>query len=79
VAARTSPTRLPPNKTAKPSHHYEGELVIVISKRVRRLTAKDTPNYILGHTIGNDVSEWVPGINQMIKQGWGRASSTSPR
>ncbi len=45
---------IPPEAAAV---HYEGELVIVISKRARRLTAKETPNYILGYTIGNDVSE----------------------
>ncbi len=37
--------------------HYEGELVIVIGKRAKNVTAADAPNYIFGYTCGNDVSE----------------------
>ncbi len=37
--------------------HYEGELVIVIGKRARNVTAKDAPAYVFGVTAGNDVSE----------------------
>ncbi|MEM7342887.1 MAG: fumarylacetoacetate hydrolase family protein [Chloroflexota bacterium] len=37
--------------------HYEGELVIVIGKTARNVTVEDAPNYILGVTAGNDVTE----------------------
>jgi len=37
--------------------HYEGELVIVIGRKAQNVTAADAPNYILGVTAGNDVSE----------------------
>jgi 2-keto-4-pentenoate hydratase/2-oxohepta-3-ene-1,7-dioic acid hydratase in catechol pathway len=37
--------------------HYEGELVIVIGKRSRRITPEQARANILGYTIGNDVSE----------------------
>lgn len=36
--------------------HYEGELVIVIGKPARRVTAAEAPNFILGYTCANDVS-----------------------
>ena len=37
--------------------HYEGELVIVISKLSRRVTPEQARQNILGYTCGNDVSE----------------------
>jgi 2-keto-4-pentenoate hydratase/2-oxohepta-3-ene-1,7-dioic acid hydratase in catechol pathway len=37
--------------------HYEGELVVVIGRRAKNVTVADAPNYILGVTAGNDVSE----------------------
>ncbi|MBI2171136.1 MAG: fumarylacetoacetate hydrolase family protein [Chloroflexi bacterium] len=37
--------------------HYEGELVIVIGKKARRITAEQASQHILGYTCGNDVSE----------------------
>jgi 2-keto-4-pentenoate hydratase/2-oxohepta-3-ene-1,7-dioic acid hydratase in catechol pathway len=37
--------------------HYEGELVIVIGKAVRRVSATEAPSCIFGYTCGNDVSE----------------------
>lgn len=36
---------------------YEGELVAVIGKRCRNVSEADALNYVLGYTIGNDVSE----------------------
>ena len=36
---------------------YEGELVVVIGKRCRRVTEAEALDYVLGYTIGNDVSE----------------------
>ncbi len=37
--------------------HYEGELVIVIGKEARNVSVAAAPEYILGVTAGNDVSE----------------------
>jgi 2-keto-4-pentenoate hydratase/2-oxohepta-3-ene-1,7-dioic acid hydratase in catechol pathway len=42
---------------------YEGELVVVIGKRGRRVAQADALDYVFGYTIGNDVSEraWQRG------------------
>jgi 2-keto-4-pentenoate hydratase/2-oxohepta-3-ene-1,7-dioic acid hydratase in catechol pathway len=37
--------------------HYEGELVIVVGKRAKRVAEADAAQYIFGVTAGNDVSE----------------------
>jgi 2-keto-4-pentenoate hydratase/2-oxohepta-3-ene-1,7-dioic acid hydratase in catechol pathway len=37
--------------------HYEGELVIVIGKKTRKVSASEAKNCIVGCTCGNDVSE----------------------
>jgi 2-keto-4-pentenoate hydratase/2-oxohepta-3-ene-1,7-dioic acid hydratase in catechol pathway len=37
--------------------HYEGELVVVIGRQARHVKEEDASSYILGYTIGNDVSE----------------------
>jgi 2-keto-4-pentenoate hydratase/2-oxohepta-3-ene-1,7-dioic acid hydratase in catechol pathway len=37
--------------------HYEGELVIIIGKRARRIPSEKAAEYIFGYTCGNDVSE----------------------
>ncbi len=37
--------------------HYEGELVIVIGREAHNVSAAEAPDYILGVTAGNDVSE----------------------
>jgi 2-keto-4-pentenoate hydratase/2-oxohepta-3-ene-1,7-dioic acid hydratase in catechol pathway len=37
--------------------HYEGELVVVIGKETRRVTAEEAEKNIFGFTCGNDVSE----------------------
>jgi len=36
---------------------YEGELVVVIGKKVKHLTRENALDCVLGYTIGNDVSE----------------------
>lgn len=36
---------------------YEGELVVVIGKEARHVSETDALRYVLGYTIGNDVSE----------------------
>jgi 2-keto-4-pentenoate hydratase/2-oxohepta-3-ene-1,7-dioic acid hydratase in catechol pathway len=50
--------------------HFEGELVIVIGKHARRISAVEAPGHIFGYTCGNDVSErdWQRGDLQ-----WWRA------
>jgi 2-keto-4-pentenoate hydratase/2-oxohepta-3-ene-1,7-dioic acid hydratase in catechol pathway len=45
---------LPPDTT---SVQYEGELVVVIGKQAKYLTEDNALSYILGYTIGNDISE----------------------
>ena len=37
--------------------HYEGELVVVIGKKVKHLTEDNAMSCVFGYTIGNDVSE----------------------
>jgi 2-keto-4-pentenoate hydratase/2-oxohepta-3-ene-1,7-dioic acid hydratase in catechol pathway len=37
--------------------HYEGELVVVIGRRARRVSRERAPDYVLGYTCGNDVTE----------------------
>ncbi|HET8549951.1 MAG TPA: fumarylacetoacetate hydrolase family protein [Bryobacteraceae bacterium] len=53
--------------------HYEGELVLVIGKRVRNATAEQARDAIFGVTCGNDVSErdWQGGANKDLQ--WWRA------
>ncbi len=48
------PIIIPPEAEAV---HYEGELVVVIGKRSRRITPEQARRNILGYTCGNDVSE----------------------
>ena len=42
---------------------YEGELVVVIGKQCKRVSEAEALDYVLGYTIGNDVSErtWQRG------------------
>jgi 2-keto-4-pentenoate hydratase/2-oxohepta-3-ene-1,7-dioic acid hydratase in catechol pathway len=53
--------------------HYEGELVVVIGKKVKHLTEQNAFDCIFGYTIGNDVSErtW-----QKADRGLWRAKNT---
>jgi 2-keto-4-pentenoate hydratase/2-oxohepta-3-ene-1,7-dioic acid hydratase in catechol pathway len=46
---------------------YEGELVVVFGKKCRNVSEKDALDYVLGYTIGNDVSErtWQRGDRTM--------------
>jgi 2-keto-4-pentenoate hydratase/2-oxohepta-3-ene-1,7-dioic acid hydratase in catechol pathway len=37
--------------------HYEGELVVVIGRKVKHLTEANAMDCVFGYTIGNDVSE----------------------
>jgi 2-keto-4-pentenoate hydratase/2-oxohepta-3-ene-1,7-dioic acid hydratase in catechol pathway len=53
--------------------HYEGELVLVIGKRVQNATAEQARDAIFGVACGNDVSErdWQGGANKDLQ--WWRA------
>lgn len=42
---------------AGPRVQYEGELVVVIGKKVKHLTEENALSAVFGYTIGNDVSE----------------------
>ena len=46
---------------------YEGELVVVIGKECKNVTQAQALDYVLGYTIGNDVSErtWQRGDRTM--------------
>ena len=61
---------IPP--TAK-NVHYEGEMVLVIGKRVRRASVDEARDAIFGVTCGNDVSErdWQGGAQKDLQ--WWRA------
>ncbi len=53
--------------------HYEGELVIVLGRRVHRASREEASAAIFGVTCGNDVSErdWQHGANKDLQ--WWRA------
>lgn len=53
----------------------EGELVVVFGKRCHQVSEKDSWDYILGYTCGNDVSEreWQSGADRDAH--WWRAKS----
>lgn len=57
---------IPPDAT---DVHYEGELVIVIGKRAKNISAAEAPDHIFGVTAGNDVSEraWQRGDLQWVR------------
>lgn len=54
LAAHGQPIVLPRDASEV---HYEGELVVVIARRARNVTAAQAPDHIFGVTVGNDVSE----------------------
>ena len=56
--------------------HYEGEMVLVIGKRVRRASAEEARAAIFGVTCGNDVSErdWQGGPDKDLQ--WWRAKGS---
>ncbi|MEN6603449.1 MAG: fumarylacetoacetate hydrolase family protein [Bryobacteraceae bacterium] len=57
--------------------HYEGELVLVIGKRVRHASAEEARAAIFGVTCGNDVSErlWQNGPRKDMQ--WWRAKGSN--
>ncbi len=56
--------------------HYEGEIVLVIGKRVSRASKEEAADAIFGVTCGNDVSErdWQHGANKDLQ--WWRAKGS---
>ncbi|MCH8894465.1 MAG: fumarylacetoacetate hydrolase family protein [Chloroflexi bacterium] len=54
-------------KDATEMLQYEGELVVVIGKTCRNVTEEQALDYVLGYSIGNDVSErtWQRGDRTM--------------
>ncbi len=61
LIAHEQPVVIPADATEKVN--YEGELVVVIGKQVKHLTAANAMSCVFGYTIGNDVSErtWQRG------------------
>jgi len=55
LVATEEPIVIP--KDATEEVQYEGELVVVIGKRCKRVLEADALDCVLGYTIGNDVSE----------------------
>ena len=51
-----APIRLPKCQLKGPEVDYEGELAVVIGKAARNVTEEEALNYVLGFTVGNDVS-----------------------
>jgi 2-keto-4-pentenoate hydratase/2-oxohepta-3-ene-1,7-dioic acid hydratase in catechol pathway len=48
---------------------YEGEVVVVIGKRCKKVGVEDALDYVLGYTCGNDVSarDWQQGDRQWFR------------
>ena len=57
LVATDEPIVIP--KDATEEVQYEGELVVVIGKRCKRVSEADALDCVFGYTIGNDVSERV--------------------
>jgi 2-keto-4-pentenoate hydratase/2-oxohepta-3-ene-1,7-dioic acid hydratase in catechol pathway len=56
--------------------HYEGELVLVIGKRVKDISPQEAPSAIFGVTCGNDVTDrnWQYGERRDVQ--WWRAKGS---
>jgi 2-keto-4-pentenoate hydratase/2-oxohepta-3-ene-1,7-dioic acid hydratase in catechol pathway len=54
LVAHDEPILLPPDAT---SIQFEGELVVVIGRLAKHVREADALKYVLGYTIGNDISE----------------------
>ena len=46
----------PANASGSTYLEYEAELVVVIGRHARHVTPEQAPDYILGYTVGNDVT-----------------------
>jgi 2-keto-4-pentenoate hydratase/2-oxohepta-3-ene-1,7-dioic acid hydratase in catechol pathway len=71
LVATDEPIVIPQDATEEVQ--YEGELVVVIGKRCKRVSEADALDCVFGYTIGNDVSErdWQGGPNKDLQ--WWRA------
>ncbi|KAF2264262.1 hypothetical protein CC78DRAFT_568399 [Lojkania enalia] len=47
---------IPIHKDCQSQLDYEGELTVIIGKDAKNVSAANAPDYILGYTIGNDIS-----------------------
>jgi 2-keto-4-pentenoate hydratase/2-oxohepta-3-ene-1,7-dioic acid hydratase in catechol pathway len=61
-----SPIELPPDSE---DVHYEGELVVVMGKRIRHASKQEAADAIFGLTCGNDVSDrnWQRGAGKDVQ------------
>ena len=61
LVAHNQPVIIPADATEKV--HYEGELVVVIGRQAKHLSAAEAMSCVFGFTVGNDVSErtWQRG------------------
>jgi 2-keto-4-pentenoate hydratase/2-oxohepta-3-ene-1,7-dioic acid hydratase in catechol pathway len=66
VIGPEDPIVIPPDATEV---HYEGEMVVVIGRRAKNVSAAEAPDYVFGVTAGNDVSErvWQRGDLQWVR------------
>lgn len=57
---------LPPDAT---NVHFEGELVLIVGKRAKRVPVEEASRYVFGVTIGNDLvdREWLLGDLQWFR------------
>lgn len=56
VIATGEPMRMPSIPGVEPDAHAEGELVVVIGKRMRHVTRERALEHVLGFTLANDVT-----------------------
>jgi len=72
IVGHNEPIVMPSDAT---NLHYEGELVIVIGKKAKKVSVSDASKYVFGVTAGNDLSErdWQRADLQWIRS---KASDT---
>jgi 2-keto-4-pentenoate hydratase/2-oxohepta-3-ene-1,7-dioic acid hydratase in catechol pathway len=57
--------------------HYEAELVIVIGRECSKVSKEEAPDYVLGVTAGNDISERIWQNDEQVKDvQWWRAKGS---
>jgi 2-keto-4-pentenoate hydratase/2-oxohepta-3-ene-1,7-dioic acid hydratase in catechol pathway len=71
LSAHRWPILLP--KPAPDEVDFEAELVIVIGKKAKHITAQQAPDFIFGYTCGNDVS--ARDCQKRIDRQWARGKS----
>lgn len=70
ISGPTDPIPVPAIAQIDNETDYECELVIVIGKKASNVSESDALNYVLGYTVGNDVSQ----RSWQIKKGGGEFS-----